>query len=68
MDEARAMLDQLMGKTRDLTDKMKDRVIQLKFSDRRVCKYFLCGLCPYQVFLSTKSDIGKCPYPICGMK
>mmetsp|Transcript_6135 Transcript_6135/g.9249 ORF Transcript_6135/g.9249 Transcript_6135/m.9249 type:complete len:473 (-) Transcript_6135:168-1586(-) len=66
MDEARAMLDQLMGKTRNLSETQKDTVQQLHFSDDQVCKYFLCGLCPYIAFNSTKSDMGKCPYPICG--
>lgn len=66
MDEAREMLDQLMGKTRNLTNDMKETAAQLKFSDKRVCKYFLCGLCPYLTFITTKSDIGKCPFPICG--
>lgn len=66
MDEARAMLDELMGKTRDLTDDVKRSVRQVRFSDREVCKDFLCGLCPHIVFTTTKSDLGKCPYQVCG--
>jgi hypothetical protein len=60
------MLDELMGKTRDLTDDVKRSVRQLRFSDREVCKDFLCGLCPHIVFTTTKSDLGKCPYAVCG--
>jgi hypothetical protein len=66
MDEARAMLDQLMGKTRNLSDTQKDTIYKIHFSDEQVCKYYLCGLCPYIAFHGTKSDMGKCPYPICG--
>jgi hypothetical protein len=66
MDEARAMLDQLMGKTRNLSETQKDTVQRIRFSDDGVCKYYICGLCPYIAFTATKSDMGKCPFPICG--
>ena len=66
MDEARAMLDELMGKTRDLTEDTKRTVRQTHFSDPEVCTDFLCGVCPYLLFTVTKSDLGKCPKPICG--
>ena len=26
-----------------------------------VCKYYLLGLCPYQLFSNTKSDLGEHP-------
>lgn len=61
------MLDELMGKTRDLTDDIKKKVRQTHFSDKEVCKDYLCGVCPYLLFTTTKSDMGKCPMPICGM-
>jgi hypothetical protein len=67
MDEARAILDQLMGKTRDFTDSQKVTIQQIHFYDNQVCKCYICGLCPYKAFNATKSDMGKCPYPICGM-
>ena len=52
------MLDELMGKERDVPiDKRKGA--GLKFYDPSVCKYDLCGLCPYQLFPNTKSDLGK---------
>jgi RNA-binding protein Luc7-like 2 len=66
MDEAKKMLDELMGKTRDLTEDNKRSVRQTHFSDPEVCKDFLCGVCPYSLFTATKSDLGKCPMPICG--
>ena len=57
MDEQRALLDQLMGSTRDLSDTQKDRVHKIRFSDQNVCKNYLCGLCPYVAFAATKSDM-----------
>jgi len=38
MDEQRALLDQLMGKTRDLDDNAKKRYRGVTFHDRDVCK------------------------------
>ena len=32
-----------------------------KFSDDSICKYFLCGFCPYEEFRRTKNDCGDCP-------
>ena len=32
-----------------------------RFSDRDVCKYYICGLCPYEEFRRTKNDFGDCP-------
>jgi len=66
MNEARAMLDQLMGKTRDLSEDLKKSIKEIHFSDRQVCKRFICGLCPHILFNATKSDIGECPFDICG--
>uniref|UniRef100_A0A6U2Y012 Luc7-like protein 3 n=1 Tax=Lotharella globosa TaxID=91324 RepID=A0A6U2Y012_9EUKA len=58
MDAARALLDSLMGAERNaaLEDREKYR---RKFTDRTVCKHFLCGLCPYQMLDQTKSDVGE---------
>jgi RNA-binding protein Luc7-like 2 len=59
MDEQRALLDALMGKERDLPVEQQEKV-KKKFSDRSVCKYFICGLCPYhELFKNTKSDLGE---------
>jgi RNA-binding protein Luc7-like 2 len=66
MDEQRALLDQLMGKTRDLTEERKKTYRGVSFRDRSVCKNFVCGMCPYTLFVSTKSDLGTCPYKVCG--
>lgn len=54
----RAMLDELMGKERDVPlDKRTNQ--GLKFYDRDVCKLAVAGLCPYGLFKNTKSDLGE---------
>nr|CCA22856.1 unknown protein putative [Albugo laibachii Nc14] len=58
MDAQRALLDELMGRNRD-GDKPNDEIKD--YRDRRVCKYFLCGLCPHELFQNTKMDLGECP-------
>ena len=57
MDDQRALLDMLMGKTRDLSTKDKGKLREITFHDPDVCKFFICGLCPYGLFNSTKSGI-----------
>lgn len=51
-----AMLDELMGKTRNAN---KDEQGQkMDFNDPDVCQFALAGLCPYTLFSNTKSDLG----------
>jgi len=53
------LLDELMGKDRNLLP--ADRQNRgLHFSDAEVCKYFICGFCPNELFVNTKSDLGPC--------
>ena len=35
---------------------------KLHFADPEVCKYELCGCCPYVLFTNTKSALGPCEY------
>ncbi|KAL5018175.1 hypothetical protein ScPMuIL_003897 [Solemya velum] len=56
-DQMRAMLDELMGTTRD-GEKGKYSV---KFDDPRVCKSFLLNCCPHDILSSTRMDLGDCP-------
>ncbi|XP_003391937.2 PREDICTED: luc7-like protein 3, partial [Amphimedon queenslandica] len=56
--EAAALLDQLMGRNRNVTG--DDAVKEEHFSDPEVCKHFLCGFCPSKLFINTRSDIGIC--------
>lgn len=54
----RAMLDELMGKERNLPpDERTGKGISYK--DAEICKYALAGLCPYGLFKNTKSDLGR---------
>jgi len=48
-DQMRAMLDQLMGTTRD----GESSRYNVKFTDPKVCKSFLLGCCPHEILAST---------------
>lgn len=56
MDAMRKQLDVLMGANRngDATE------VNRKYYDRDVCRLFLCGLCPHDLFQLTKMDLGAC--------
>lgn len=58
MDEQRALLDELMGKERDVPAEKK-RKLGVHFSDPDICKYYICGFCPNSLFTNTKSDLGN---------
>ena len=55
MDAQRKFLDSLLGKNRN-----GDLKETKKFTDEDVCKNYLCGLCPYELFNNTKMDEGEC--------
>ncbi|XP_031091617.1 putative RNA-binding protein Luc7-like 2 [Ipomoea triloba] len=57
MDAIRKQLDVLMGANRngDVTE------VDRKYYDRDVCRLFLSGLCPHDLFQLTKMDMGPCP-------
>lgn len=59
MDAFRAQLDELMGKDRNLLPHEKQNK-GVQFTDAEVCKYFICGFCPNELFTNTKSDLGAC--------
>lgn len=52
------MLDELMGKDRDLLPDEASR--HQSFDDPDVCKWYLCGFCPHDLFTNTKTDLGPC--------
>jgi len=60
MELARKILDELMGPDRNKMSHEKGS-FGVRFYDPQVCKHALVGVCPYEVFLNTKSDIGACP-------
>uniref|UniRef100_A0A7S3GF10 Uncharacterized protein n=1 Tax=Palpitomonas bilix TaxID=652834 RepID=A0A7S3GF10_9EUKA len=53
--EQRAMLEQLMQQLPGA-----DPNANKSFEDEDVCKPYLCGLCPREVFTNTKMDFGPC--------
>ncbi len=54
MDETRALLDELMGVGRN-----GDSGNRLKITDSKVCRSYLCGFCPQQMFTNTKAAMGE---------
>lgn len=55
----KALLDELMGKNRDAAP--NERVRTTHWSDDEVCKFYLAGLCPHDLFTNTRVDLGTCP-------
>ena len=62
MEGLRKTLDNLMGKDRNLP--IKEQILKQKhFDDPDVCKFFLIGFCPHELFTYVKSsNIGECHY------
>jgi LUC7 N_terminus len=53
--EQRKLLEQLMGAS------STSRATQLSITDSKVCRSYLVGTCPHDLFTNTKQDIGPCP-------
>ncbi|VDO78860.1 unnamed protein product [Heligmosomoides polygyrus] len=53
-----AMLDELMGPKRNV-ELGKDTTVT--FDDPDICKYYIVGFCPHDMFVNTKADLGACP-------
>ncbi|KAK3380839.1 hypothetical protein B0H63DRAFT_474456 [Podospora didyma] len=52
--EQRKLLEQLMG------GGISSRSAQLSLTDPKVCKSYLAGTCPHDLFTNTKQDLGPC--------
>ncbi|KAF8350568.1 hypothetical protein F5887DRAFT_939880 [Amanita rubescens] len=52
----RKLLEQMMG-----PEAMGVANANLVWSDDKVCRNFLCGVCPHTLFTNTKMDLGACP-------
>uniref|UniRef100_A0A8D0GN27 Luc7-like protein 3 n=1 Tax=Sphenodon punctatus TaxID=8508 RepID=A0A8D0GN27_SPHPU len=52
------LLDELMSQDRNLASDEKRRNVQRDHES--VCKYYLCGFCPAELFTNTHSDLGTC--------
>jgi len=60
MDDVKSLLNKLMGSDRDLLPDEKRNKPSRHFSEREVCKYYICGFCPHDLFVNTRSDLGEC--------
>ena len=58
MDSQRELLDSLMGINRN-NDRENEEISD--YRDERVCKFYLVGMCPHEMFVNTKMDCGPCP-------
>ncbi|CAB4029854.1 luc7 3 [Paramuricea clavata] len=52
------LLDELMGRDRNLAPQEKKS--SLHWSDPSVCKMYIAGFCPHDLFTNTRSDLGFC--------
>eukprot|EP01128_Nolandella_sp_AFSM9_P006559 TRINITY_DN3408_c0_g1_i3.p1 TRINITY_DN3408_c0_g1~~TRINITY_DN3408_c0_g1_i3.p1 ORF type:complete len:286 (-),score=52.31 TRINITY_DN3408_c0_g1_i3:118-906(-) len=55
--EMASLLDELMGRDRNSAP---GEAQEYHFTDPDVCKHYLCGLCPHDLFTNTKSHLGIC--------
>ncbi|CAI7988996.1 Luc7-like protein 3 [Geodia barretti] len=55
---AAALLDELMGRCRNVIPGKE--VQEMNWDDSEVCKNYLCGFCPCDLFTNTRADIGTC--------
>ncbi|TKA64523.1 hypothetical protein B0A49_08208 [Cryomyces minteri] len=58
--EQRKLLEQLMGEQL-MVAPGTSRAPQLSITDPKVCRSYLVGTCPHDLFTNTKQDIGPCP-------
>lgn len=58
LDSQRELLDSLMGINRN-HDREEEELND--FRDEKVCKFYLLGMCPHEMFVNTKMDCGPCP-------
>ncbi|XVF11197.1 hypothetical protein REPUB_Repub08aG0005200 [Reevesia pubescens] len=61
MDAQRALLDELMGTARNLTEEEKKGHREIRWDDKEVCAFYMVRFCPHDLFVNTRSDLGPCP-------
>lgn len=61
MDAQRALLDELMGAARNLTEEEKKEYKEIRWDDKEVCAFYMVRFCPHDLFVNTRSDLGPCP-------
>ncbi|TXG70694.1 hypothetical protein EZV62_005629 [Acer yangbiense] len=58
MDAQRALLDELMGAARNLTDEERKGYKEITWDDKEVCAFYMVRFCPHDLFVNTRSDLG----------
>lgn len=58
--EQRRLLEQLMGEQL-MSAGTGPKQPALDITDPKVCRSYLCGACPHDLFTNTKQDLGVCP-------
>ncbi|XP_009370464.2 luc7-like protein 3 [Pyrus x bretschneideri] len=61
MDAQRALLDELMGAARNLTEEERRGYKEVTWDDKEVCGAYMVRFCPHDLFVNTRSDLGPCP-------
>ncbi|KAK9292201.1 hypothetical protein L1049_020163 [Liquidambar formosana] len=61
MDAQRALLDELMGAARNLTEEERKGYKEITWDDKEVCGFYMVRFCPHDLFVNTRSDLGPCP-------
>ncbi|OGM45219.1 U1 snRNP splicing complex subunit (Luc7) [Aspergillus bombycis] len=59
--EQRKLLEQLMGADQLMGTGAPSRNAQLAITDPKVCRSYIVGTCPHDLFTNTKQDLGPCP-------
>ncbi|KAL3645169.1 hypothetical protein CASFOL_010349 [Castilleja foliolosa] len=57
MDAQRALLDELMGSARNLTEEERKGHREIKWDDKEVCGCYMIRFCPHDLFVNTRSDL-----------
>ncbi|KAK6145662.1 hypothetical protein DH2020_022482 [Rehmannia glutinosa] len=63
MDAQRALLDELMGSARNLTEEERKGHREIKWDDKDVCGCYMVRFCPHDLFVNTRSDLGNALIP-----
>lgn len=58
VDVARQLLDELMGRNRNLDPSVKGKA--LNWEDEEFCTFFMVKFCPHDLFVNTRADLGQC--------
>ncbi|XP_067635709.1 luc7-like protein 3 [Eurosta solidaginis] len=58
VDAARQMLDELMGRNRNLHPSEAPR--KITWDDPDFCQYYVVKFCPHDLFINTRADLGPC--------